>query len=228
MSSRTPSVEPPPPPRTHRSRRHGARNRAYSLPRGDKSPRRRSEVRLLLCIFHTTSHNWSTEPLRFDPHRINDRELWTDIRDIFRQDLQKPWKRLLGLKKVKSIVPIAMTPNGVPVRIDPKDYPDSKQFLHAYHHPERVRPDHHWVDWFVAFDEGDQRTNGLEFVEGIWAEKLVIIAILATVAIIVVSIVWCVLGGSLQTVFTVMSFVLGLVTAEIALAALYYQLTLPG
>ena len=107
-----------------------------------------------------------------------------------------------------------MTPNGVPVRVDPKDYPDSKQFLHAYHHPEHVRPDHHWVDWFVAFDEGDQRTNGLEFVEGIWAEKLAFIAILATVAIIVTSIVWCVLGGSLQTVFTVMSFVLGLVTGE--------------
>ncbi len=121
-----------------------------------------------------------------------------------------------------------MTPNGVPVRIDPKDYPDSKQFLHAYHHPDHIRPDHHWVDWFVAF------------------EKLVVVAILATMAIIVVSVVWCVLGGDLQTVFTVMGFVLGLATgecsqescngkqgtdtqeAEIALAALYYQLTLPG
>lgn len=140
-----------------------------------------------------------------------------------------------------------MTPNGVPVRVDPKDYPDSKQFLHAYHHPDHIRPDHHWVDWFVAFDEGDTRTNGLEFVEGIWAEKLVAVAILATIAIIVVSVVWCVLGGDLQTVFTVMSFVLGLATgeysdhvdcrgrqgadteeAEIALAALYYQMTLPG
>ena len=139
-----------------------------------------------------------------------------------------------------------MTPNGVPVRIDPKDYPDSKQFLHAYHHPDHIWPDHHWVDRFVAFDEGDTRTNGLEFVEGIWAEKLVVVAILATMAIIVVSVVWCVLGGDLQTVFTVMGFVLGLATgessqescngkqgtdtqeAEIALAALYYQLTLPG
>ena len=107
-----------------------------------------------------------------------------------------------------------MTPNGVPVRVDPKDYPDSKQFMHAFHHPDRIRPDHHWVDWFVALDEGDTRNNGLEFVEGIWAEKLVLVAILATIAIIVVCIVWCVLGGDLQTVFTVMSFVLGLVTGE--------------
>ena len=141
---------------------------------------------------------------------------------------------------------LQMTPNGVPVRVDPKDYPDSKQFMHAYHHPDRIRPDHHWVDWFVALDEGDTRTNGLEFVEGIWAEKLAAVAVLATIAIVVVCIVWCVLGGDLQTVFTVMSFVLGLVTgkvssgraqqirdadtfqAEIALVALYYQVTLPG
>lgn len=140
-----------------------------------------------------------------------------------------------------------MTPSGVPVRTDPKDYPDAKQFLHAYHHPDQVRPDHHWVDWFVAFNEGDQRTSGLEFVEGIWAEKLAFVAVLASLAIIAACIVWCALGGNLQTVFTVMSFVLGLVTgepystkeagkigvlilvaAEIALAALYYQLALPG
>jgi len=65
-------------------------------------------VKLLLCVFHSVSHNWSTEPLRFDPHRIDDRELWTDIRSTFRQDLQKPWKRLFGFKKVKSIVPIGV------------------------------------------------------------------------------------------------------------------------
>lgn len=111
-----------------------------------------------------------------------------------------------------------MTPNGVPIRVDPKDYPDSKQFMHAYHHPDRIRPDHHWVDWFVALDEGDSRTNGLEFVEGIWADKLAAVAVLATIAIIVTSVVWCVLGGDLQTVFTVMSFVLGLVTGEFSLA----------
>lgn len=80
--------------------------------------------------------------------------------------------------------------------------------MHAYHHPEEIRPDHRWVDWFVEFDADDTRQNGLEFVEGLWADKLAAVAILATVAIIVVSIVWCVKGGELQTVFTVMSFVL--------------------
>lgn len=72
-----------------------------------------------------------------------------------------------------------------------------------------------WVDWFVEFDRSSPgETKGLEFKEGLWAEKLVIVAVLCTVAIITVSIVWCALGGNLQTVFTVMGFVLSLIAGE--------------
>jgi len=84
----------------------------------------------------------------------------------------------------------------------------------AYHHPEQLRPEHDWVDFFSEFDRSDQRQNGLEFVEGLWADKLAAVAVIATIAIIVVSIVWCVLGGDLQTVFTVMSFVLTLIAGK--------------
>lgn len=81
--------------------------------------------------------------------------------------------------------------------------------MHAYHHPERIRPEHDWVDWFVRLRASDpNKTHGLEFVEGLWAEKLAFVAILITIAIIVVSIVWVVEGGQLQSVFSVMSFVL--------------------
>lgn len=183
---------------------------------------------MLLCIFHSTTHKWDTAPVRFDPNKITDRQLWSDIRYTFRGDLQKPWRRIFGFMKVRNIVPIGYTQSGVPVRVDPKDYPDSRTFMHAYHHPEEIRTTHTWVDWFTEFDSNDERTNGLEFVEGLWADKLAIVAIVATVAMVAVCIVWCVLGGVLQTVFTVMSFVLTLVAAEIALAALYYQVALSG
>jgi len=86
--------------------------------------------------------------------------------------------------------------------------------MHAYHHPEQIRSSHRWVDWFVEFDANDDRTNGLEFVEGLWANKLAVIAIVFSVAIIVVSIVWCLKGGQLQTVFSVMGFVLSFVAGE--------------
>ena len=81
--------------------------------------------------------------------------------------------------------------------------------MHAYHHADTIRPDHEWVDFFVRFaDKNPNVPVGLEFVEGLWAEKLAAVAVLITIAIIVVSIVWCVKGGQLQTVFTVMGFVL--------------------
>ena len=106
--SSPPSPHIPPAPKGNRSskKRHGrSRDRGYSLPR---SRSRKSEITLLLCVFHTTSHNWSREPYKFDPRRINDQELWTDIRTVFRMDLQKPWRRFFGFKKVKSIVPIGV------------------------------------------------------------------------------------------------------------------------
>jgi hypothetical protein len=86
--------------------------------------------------------------------------------------------------------------------------------MHAYHHPDQIRPDHEWVDWFVDFDTNDRRPNGLEFVEGLWANKLAAVAVILSVAIIVISMVWVFKGGSLQTVFTVMGFALTFVAGE--------------
>jgi hypothetical protein len=51
-------------------------------------------------------------------------------------------------------------------------------------------------------------------VEGLWADKLAAVAVTLSVAIIVISIVWVLKGGNLQTVFTVMSFVLTFVAGE--------------
>lgn len=119
--------------------------------------------------------------------------------------------------------------------------------MHCYHHPTHVRTNHDWVDWFAEFDATDpEKTYGLEFVEGVWAEKLGVIAIAINIAIITVSIIWSLRGGNLQTIFTVMGFVitaaagtyykfdylyLGTILtetpADIALVALYYQVTLP-
>ena len=94
-----------------------------------------------------------------------------------------------------------------------------------YHHPEQVRTKHAWVDVFTDLDaQSKGQQAGLQFVEGLNADKLGVVAIAATVAIVVVSIVWCVKGGNLQTVFTVMGFVLTLVAAQIALVALYFQI----
>ena len=81
--------------------------------------------------------------------------------------------------------------------------------MHAFDHPNHLHSTNEWVDYFTELKaDAHGKEVGLEFQEGLWAEKLAIIAILITVAIVVVSIVWVVRGGDLQTVFTVMGFVL--------------------
>lgn len=210
-----------------RSRRKSHnRDRAYSLPSNGRSrspPRPRAEVVLLLCIFHTSTHNWSKAPLRFNPRKTTDRELWENIRDTYRYKLRNPWVRLLSFRHVTSIVPIAYSPNGSPMRTDPENFPEARLLRHAYHHPEEITTQHLWVDYLSNFDANDKRQNGLEFREGLWPQKLGFVAIGLSTGIIVASIVWCALGGNLQTVFTVMGFVLTFVAAEIALVALYFQ-----
>ena len=66
-----------------------------------------TKVEILLCVFHgAPSHRWRTAPYSFDRRRINDVELWEDIRSVYRDDLQKAWRRIFGLKKLKAIIPI--------------------------------------------------------------------------------------------------------------------------
>ena len=81
--------------------------------------------------------------------------------------------------------------------------------MHAYHHPGRIRPDQVWVDWLVHLkNSGDPtKSYGLEFVEGLWVEKLVLAAIVGSVALLIPSILWPLKGGDIGNVFTLLDFV---------------------
>lgn len=66
-----------------------------------------NKIDLLLCVFHgAPSHRWRTAPFTFDRRRADDRELWEDLRHIYHDELQGVWRRILGFKKLKQIVPI--------------------------------------------------------------------------------------------------------------------------
>lgn len=81
--------------------------------------------------------------------------------------------------------------------------------MHAYHHPGRIRPDRVWVDWLVHLrNSGDPgKSYGLEFVEGLWVEKLFWAAVIGTVALLIPSFLWPLLGGQIGNVFTLLDFV---------------------
>lgn len=73
----------------------------------DMGPERSNKIDLLICVFHgAPSHRWRTAPFTFDRRRADDRELWEDIRYIYRDELQGIWRRILGFKKLKNIKPV--------------------------------------------------------------------------------------------------------------------------
>ena len=92
----------------YRSPKKQRRRSRYGSGRGYEMGREKlTKVDLLFCVFHgAPSHRWRTAPYSFDRRRINDVELWEDIRSIYRDDLQKAWRRIFGLKKLKAIIPI--------------------------------------------------------------------------------------------------------------------------
>lgn len=89
-----------------RRRRHSGRG--YDMPR--EKPREKplpSKVELKLCVFHgAPSHRWRTAPFVFDRRKDDDKELWKDIRRIYRDELQGIWRRIFGFRKLKHIIPI--------------------------------------------------------------------------------------------------------------------------
>ena len=90
-------------PKKQRRRSRYASGRGYDMPR-EKPP---SRVDLLLCVSEgAPSHSWRTAPLTFDRKRADDRELWEDIQRIYRDELQGPWRRIFGFKKLKHILPV--------------------------------------------------------------------------------------------------------------------------
>ena len=94
------------PKKKRRRSRYGS-GKGYDMGR-EKSPR----VDLVLCVFQgPPSHRWRTAPYSFDRRRINDVELWEDIRAIYRDELQKPWRRLFGFKKLRHVIPIEVQDN---------------------------------------------------------------------------------------------------------------------
>ncbi len=66
-----------------------------------------SKVELKFCVFNgTPSHCWRLTTFTFDRRRDDDRELWEEIRQVYRDELQGFWRRLYGFRKLKKIIPV--------------------------------------------------------------------------------------------------------------------------
>lgn len=100
--------------RSPRRRKRPYSGRGYSLPR-DKPVS--SKIDLQLCVFHgAPSHRWRTAPFVFDRRRDDDRELWEELRHIYRDELQGVWRRIYSFKKLKKISPVEVHNCPLPLR----------------------------------------------------------------------------------------------------------------
>ena len=87
-----------------RRRRHSARG--YDMPREKAQLSSSNKVKLQFCVFHGSgTHCWRNVDFTFD-RRDEDRELWEDIRQVYRNELQGVWRRIYGFRKLKKIIPV--------------------------------------------------------------------------------------------------------------------------
>ena len=72
-------------------------------------PEQSSKVELRFSVFNgTSSHCWRFTHFTFDSRRVEDRQLWQEIGDKYRDELQGAWRRIYGFKKLKKIIPVAV------------------------------------------------------------------------------------------------------------------------
>ena len=86
-------------------RRRGHLRKGYKEP-GEKQS---SKVELRFSVFNgTSSHCWRFTHFTFDSRRVEDKQLWQEIGDKYRDELQGAWRRIYGFKKLKKIIPVAV------------------------------------------------------------------------------------------------------------------------
>jgi len=89
----------------HKKKRR-ARHRGHSIS-AEKQPSHSTNVTLTLAVYHgSRNHSWRTTPVTFDRARATDRQLWSDIRNAYRTELQREWRRVFQFTRLKHIVPI--------------------------------------------------------------------------------------------------------------------------
>ncbi|KAI9794278.1 MAG: hypothetical protein M1833_000421 [Piccolia ochrophora] len=186
---------------------------------------RRRFLKVELCVPNLDSEFVGDDK---DGPTVSDTWLFNEIRDAYFHGLQSPRRRYLSflrLKKLKRIARLHYTVDTRRPRRIADDSPlDQHQLMSAFENPSGIRPGTEWVAWVFAMKADPYNKEGLEFVEGWNGRKIAIIGASVLIGTTLMAGLWAGLGGDLQTVFTVASFLLALSTASIGLLAILSQI----
>jgi hypothetical protein len=164
-----------------------------------------------------------------------DKDFFYALRIVYSREMCNFWRRNLSLKSLHGIrlllvsetnaMPRTSTicfylnthcpqykPNRRPEPVEIDDFTLQAVF-YAYQHSSEIETEHDWIDWVFRLRKPDHR-YALEFVEGWNTTRIAIAGSLPILFSTLVGVIWTILGGDVQTTFTVAGFILTCGTCE--------------
>lgn len=99
-----------------------------------------------------------------------------------------------------------------------------QEMMYAYRNPSKLKSKDEWVKWVFRLRRKDKR-HAIEFVEGWNTTRIAIAGTIPWLSSCLVGIIWAVIGGDIQTAFTVASFILTSSSSKSSLDSLLLRLT---
>lgn len=99
-----------------------------------------------------------------------------------------------------------------------------QEMMYAYRNPSKLKSKDEWVKWVFRLRRKDKR-HAIEFVEGWNTTRIAVAGTVPWLSSCLVGVIWAVIGGDIQTAFTVASFILTSSSSKSSLDSLLLSLT---
>lgn len=87
--------------------------------------------------------------------------------------------------------------------------------MFCYQNYSKIDTEYEWVRWVEKLKSDPDERFGLEFVESWDGQRIILLGTVVLLVIVGLSAIWVIKGGDLQTVFTVMGFILSVTTSKL-------------
>ncbi|KAH6972108.1 hypothetical protein BKA56DRAFT_660140 [Ilyonectria sp. MPI-CAGE-AT-0026] len=162
-----------------------------------------------------------------NPHLIHtDVQFFDEIQRLFATEMSGFFRSYFSLKSLQAFRVLAYTPTTRPVVVPLDDFV-LQEMMYAYRNPSKLKSKDEWVKWVFRLRRKDKR-HAIEFVEGWNTTRIAIAGTIPWLSSCLVGIIWAVIGGDIQTAFTVASFILTSSSIILALLAIISSIESAG
>ncbi|KAL6407419.1 hypothetical protein AUP68_10251 [Ilyonectria robusta] len=162
-----------------------------------------------------------------NPHLIHtDAQFFDEIQRLFATEMSGFFRSYFSLKSLQAFRVLAYTPTTRPVVVPLDDFV-LQEMMYAYRNPSKLESKDEWVKWVFRLRRKDKR-HAIEFVEGWNTTRIAIAGTVPWLSSCLVGVIWAVIGGDIQTAFTVASFILTSSSIILALLAIISSIESAG